>query len=137
MTQDDKKLLLKDLCARLPYGVNLHIEFYNLQDDGELASRDVKLTTGNICYCFDNSHWVNFKPYLRSMSSMTDEEKDYVIHLAELPCAAQTCEQKVDFFNSHYIDWRNLIPKGLALEAPDGMYKTDRYDNERTDTPRD
>jgi hypothetical protein len=53
---------------------------------------------------------------------MTEEEKDYVINLAALPCAAQICEKKVDFLNGHHIDWRNLIPKGLALEAPEGMY---------------
>jgi hypothetical protein len=53
---------------------------------------------------------------------MTDKEKDYVIHLADLPCAAQICEKKVDFFLSHHIDWRGLLPKGLALPAQDGMY---------------
>lgn len=74
MTMEEKQILLKDLCARLPYGVNMHIKYCDLQGDGELASKDVKLTTGNICYCFDNGHWVDFKPYLRPLSSMTEEE---------------------------------------------------------------
>ena len=56
------------------------------------------------------------------MSSMTDEEAEYVIKLAEYSCAAQICEKKVDFFNKYHIDYRGLIEKGLALEAPEDMY---------------
>lgn len=133
MTQDDKKLLLKDLCARLPYGVNLHIEFYDLQGDGELASRDVKSTTGNICYCFDNSHWVNFKPYLRLMSSMTEEEKEeYTSYCFEQPFLQKdktpnlgSVPMCIDWLLAHHFDFRGLIPLDLALEAPEGIYKTE------------
>ena len=115
MTNEEKQLLLKDLCARLPY--NVFCQEKTLSGKKEI---DVYLT---------ESVFINFKygtflcfPYLRSMSSITDEEKDYVIHLADLPCAAQICEKKVDFFLSHHIDWRGLIPMGLAIEAPEGMY---------------
>ena len=130
MIQEREKLLFKDLCTRLPYGVNLHIEFYDLQGDEELASRDVKLTTGNICYCFDNSHWVNFKPYLRSMSSMTeDERKEYDKLIANCLYDAEAYffenyNRLYDWLNEHHFDFRSLIEKGLALEAPEGMYKT-------------
>lgn len=122
MTEQDKQLLLRDLCSRLPYGVNLHIEFYDLQGDGELASRDVKLTAGNICYCFDNGHWVNFKPYLRPMSSMTEEEIDYVER--HFYYTGYNDWDFVDWLNKNHFDFRRLIPMGLALEAPEGMYKT-------------
>lgn len=130
MENQEKQLLLKDLCARLPYGVNLRIEFYDLQGDGKLASRDIKLTHGNIAYCFDNSHWVSVKPYLRPMSSMTEEEErevrilwneDFVGDNSWYHCYPKTA----DFYLSHHLDFRNLIPKGLALEAPAGMYKTE------------
>lgn len=135
MTQDDKKLLLKDLCARLPYGVNLHIEVYDLQGDGEFASRDVKLTAGNIGYCFENSHWVNVKPYLRPMSSITDEERLYFYrNSARVDILVD--EEKIitkpfygytihlfDYLNAHHLDYRCLIEKGLALEATEGMYE--------------
>ena len=130
MTQEEKQLLLKDLCARLPYGVNLRIEFYDLQGDGKLASRDVKLTAGNIGYCFGNSHWVDIKPYLRPMLSMTEEEREEVkkhMKREQIVNVAfyHATEETYDWYNSHHFDYRGLIEKGLALEASDGMYKTE------------
>lgn len=135
MTQEERQLLLKDICARFPYEINLHIEFYDLQGDGKLVSRDVKLTAGNIGYCFDNSHWVDIKPYLRPMSSMTEEE---CITLSKLrPCETDAWKyiktpiplyianiEQFDFFHRHHLDWRGLIHKGLALEAKEGMYES-------------
>jgi hypothetical protein len=143
MTQEDKQLLLITLCGMLPYGVNLHIEFYDLQGDGKLANRDIKLTPGNIAYCFDNSHWVSVKPYLRLMSSMTEEEKDELNNLFngtfqyfnQRVISAEwdnneavfvgelDCSKLIDWLNAHHFDYRGLIEKGLALEAPGGMYK--------------
>lgn len=128
MTQEEKQLLLNDICARLPHGVNLYIEFYDLQGDGKLASRDVKLAPGNIAYCFDNSHWVSVKPYLRPMSSMTEEEKkDYILlsnHCIVTSIGFVCIEAQIliDWLNEHHFDYRGLIPMGLALEAPKDMY---------------
>ena len=137
MTKEEKQLLLTDLCARLPHGVNLHIEFYDLQGDGKLTSRDIKLAPGNIAYCFDNSHWVSVKPYLRPMSSMTEEEKEDIKHrwcyndwdidgpssLWREKIDVEDAEGIIDYFNEHHFDFRGLIPMGLALEAPEDMYK--------------
>lgn len=88
-----------------------------------------------------------FKPYLRPMSSMTDKEKEefkdtfngffqYFNHgiisdsrvwdkneavfVGEL-----SCSRLIDWLNAHNFDYRRLIPMGLALEAPEGMYKVD------------
>jgi hypothetical protein len=134
MTQEEKDLLIKDLCARLPYGVLCDF-VYNIGHPQKLLSispgekYQIHLDSDEYVFGSGKSYGPsetivdNIKPYLRPMSSMTDEEKEYVIHLAELPCAAQICEKKVDFFNSHHVDWRNLISKGLALEAPEDMYK--------------
>jgi hypothetical protein len=126
MTKEEKQLLLTDLCARLPHGVNLHIEFYDLQGDGKLTSRDIKLAPGNIAYCFDNSHWVSVKPYLRPMSSMTEEEKDELLNLRkEMNMHMHPWIDRIlDFYLSHHLDWRGLILLELALEAPEDMYKT-------------
>ena len=74
MTQEEKQLLLTDLCARLPYGVKINIEYYDLQGNGKLKNRNIVLSQNNIGYCFQNSHWASFKPYLRPMLSMTEEE---------------------------------------------------------------
>ena len=78
MTQEDKELLLRDLCARLPYGVKC-IVTKSRTEEGQ------KGEVGKITYiclegveCIGNepffSEFGNFKPYLRSMSSMTEEE---------------------------------------------------------------
>ena len=124
VNEQDKQLLLKDLSARLPYGVFVHT-WYDKPLDIKCTGMDLYTNTINLDIPDDDNAKVyidNCKPYLRPMSSMTDKEKDYVIHLADLPCAAQICEKKVDFFLSHHIDWRGLLPKGLALPAQDGMY---------------
>ena len=120
MTQEEKKLLLKDLCARLPYNVkvdfsNTECILSNIGSDGSiyLLKNDKKaIYTTNIQY---------IKPYLHPMSSMTEEEKiDFQSFFnydgIEYP------EEYIDWLNAHHIDYRGLIEKGLALEAPNGMY---------------
>jgi len=126
MNKEEKELLLKDLCARLPYGTRIHIS--HPSDNAEL---DDWLTTGTI----DNfSFFGSVKPYLRPMSSMTMEE---CITLSKLkPCDIDVWKyiktpvplyvaniEQFDFFLRHHLDWRGLIQMGLALEAPKGMYK--------------
>ena len=71
MTQEEKQLLLKDLCARLPYDVCVHIRYKTGKPCyGKLTSIDIQW--------FINSKIENIKPYLRPMSSMTEEaEKVY------------------------------------------------------------
>lgn len=128
MTQEEKQLLLKEVCARLPYGVKINIEYYDLQGNGELKNRNIVLSQNNIGYCFQNYHWVSFKPYLRPMSSMTEEEKDdyenYTLHWCDKSEYGYASEI-VDYLNQHHFDYRDLIHMGLALEAPEGMYKTE------------
>ena len=136
MTQEDKQLLLKDLCARLPYGVKIQRSYIGAfgeivdetdilygNDIDSLTTKDEKWAT-----------WKNWKvqPYLRPMSSMTKEELhellDYNDALnRDCPAGLITIltEQPsfFDYLNSHHFDYRGLIEKGLALEAPDDMYK--------------
>lgn len=124
MTPEDKKLLLQDLCARLPYGVICQI------DDGAAGFNDGKLAEINISeelarfdvdYCW-KAYIDDIKPYLRPMSSMTEEEKS-VLLLCNAFIEPHSTKFKMDFYNQHYLDYRDLIEKGLALEAPKGMYK--------------
>ena len=62
----------------------------------------------------------DFKPYLRPMSSMTEDEED------ELNSARMgNYGEDADWLNAHHFDYRGLIPLGLALEATEGMYKTE------------
>ena len=109
MTREDKEMLLKDLCARLPYGVMCAYEKY----DGQL-----KLICPDGDYCIlQNSPYAieTIKPYLRPIYKLTKEELEELEFLTD--------SDYVDYCNKHHIDYRNLIPKGLALEAPEGMYK--------------
>lgn len=128
MEQKDKELLLKDLCARLPYGVYLSspkgngiLHTINLTIFGHEVSINIKATSRDI-FRLDEC-----KPYLRPIFSMTKEE------LSE--CRA-TCKNRpiggsvfdyatsetFDFLNSHHFDYRGLLEKSLALEAPSNMY---------------
>lgn len=110
-----KELLLKDLCGRLPYGVI--VAYKNRENkDGR-----VKLGYGSIGYVaeFGRGWWTVCKPYLRPMSSMTEEEKQE--YEATCPDWDETLKT-YDWLNAHHFDYRGFIERGLALEAPEGMY---------------
>lgn len=120
MTQEEKQLLLKDLCARLPYGVKL------LCANGEVV------TLVNPPITIQDDCW-NFKPYLRPMSNMTEEEIDNLseFHIwnngeeifPDCNCRLDNIIDAIEWLNAHHFDYRGLIEKGLALEAKEGMYK--------------
>lgn len=110
MTEEEKQLLLKDLCARLPYGIKVHF------DNGSKNGRDFVLDELSDLYIY----WIEyFKPYLRPISSMTEEEEIYY----NTVYTTLKFYEKEDWLNAHYFDYRGLIPMGLALEAKEGMYK--------------
>ena len=119
MTKEDKELLLKDLCARLPYGCMLRVEG-DWFDDEEREPYDCKLTPYSFMDLVVN-HDCDVKPYLRPMSSMTDEEYE---HYNDLPfITAEDVANAVFWYYEHHFDVYGLIEKGLAIEAPEGMYK--------------
>ena len=122
MTHEDKELLLKDLCTRLPYGVKVKVVNEDiLSQDNEEGFIVGKENVNDDCFviqCSSDSYvlvYNDFKPYLRPMSSMTEEEKK--------ECLKITFVEATDWLNSHHLDYRGLIEKGLALEAPAGMYE--------------
>jgi len=108
MTQEEKQLLLKDLCERLPYGVKM--------TDGV----DTYRLTSPFLYKYIE---MELKPYLRPMSTMTEEEKDEFYKTYDWDYGVQGTP--FDWLNAHHFDYRGLIDKGLALEAPEDMYKTE------------
>ena len=124
MTQEKKQLVIKDLCARVPYKPHICIK------DGKVGYDTVL----NGAYIHD---WITIpscqnmtiKPYLRPMSSMTEEEnKDYkkTFETYENIMGVKltyTSYSSYDWLNAHHFDYRGLIDKGLAIEAPEGMYK--------------
>ena len=122
MEENLKQLLLKDLCARLPYGVKVLVDNKHWCDfDGHTP---IKIT-------FDNSYRLLFlgvalgyvKPYLFPMSSMTEEQKkDYNLMSLDAdwlsnPYYSVPSFNVLDWLNTNHLDYRDLIGKGLALDA--------------------
>ena len=123
MTQEEKQLLIQDLCARLPYGVICKSESYK---NILFNSSDIPLIESE-----------EIKPYLRPMSSMTEEERKEFIDAtdgelrysevfdvikpmreSEDYCASFVSYLKsIDWLNAHHFDYRGLISKGLAIEV--------------------
>lgn len=107
-----KELILKDICGRLPYGVMGLVHNSNGND------YNIKITGGDIDLF--SQQFINIKPYLRSMDSMTKEEYDELCELAKSKFIGDSKE--IDWLNKKMFDYRSLIPMSLAIEAPEGMY---------------
>lgn len=119
-----KKLLLVDLCARLPYGVKVYVEGDWFTDEREPYNTTIKASDPSSLIDFVNEECI-IKPYLRPMSSMTKEERTEYLNACgnEMDNALSSPRYGgIDWLNAHHFDYRGLIPKGLALEAPEGMY---------------
>ena len=127
MTQLEKQLLLTDLCARLPYKVKCSItkkgvvrELKPMNNGISMPVNQVRDVTvkktlnTDIISDFVNDNIV-LKPYLRPIHKLTKEELEELEFLTD--------SDYVDYCNEHHIDYRNLIPKGLALESPKDMYQ--------------
>ena len=137
MTKEDKKTLLVDLSARLPYKVKVCLYEKEtcvlLGIDGYEVYLDVDS---------DSFRIESIKPYLRPMSSMTEEEYEELKSIspyygfAPFEFIGDWCPNydMVDWLNAHHFDYRtiydedkkkymSMIEKGLALKAPKGMYK--------------
>jgi len=135
MTQEDKKLLYKDLAARLPYKVKVK------------SSRRTIVMALTLDIINDFYLGCDVKPYLRSISTMTEMEYlqlDNIMNkrfgeALDLDISGRFenndnqkevkaievlgCSEAIDYLNSIHIDYRGLIEKGLALPAPEGMYE--------------
>ena len=144
MIKEEKELLIKDLCGRLPYGVTIHT-WYEKPIDIKYTGIDI-YTNSVVLDVIDNDgdakvYVDNVKPYLRPLSSMTETEfisfknnseseyresyevranNESRIEIIQIDCDAWTKDET--WLNAHHFDYRGLIEKGLALEAPEGMY---------------
>ena len=124
MSQEDKELLLIDLCARLPYGVKGIITY-----DKSNTTFTVEGTDNNVLHLSDaeECYVEDFKPYLRSISLMTGEEKKEYQEFFNYD-GVEYPEEYIDWLNKKMFAYRTLDGKdmfelGIALKAPDGMYK--------------
>lgn len=136
MTQENIELLATDISARVKYGVYIR---HGINGKSILTGieymiqykRWLIITEGSGNFLYD------IKPYLRPMSSMTEEEKKQRKELGILlwsdsngkrgfdgfgNISGEDILKAIDWLNKHHFDYRGLIEKGLALEAPEGMY---------------
>ena len=124
MTQEEKDLLLKDLSARLPYGVMVQC----ITESARMANASPLTETLNtVLYRYVEEDNIELKPYLRPMSSMTEEEKHKLLKFGAITCLKNgevidvSCvgfeihADVQDYLNAHHFDYRNLIEKGLAI----------------------
>ena len=136
MTLEDKELLLKDLCARLPYGVKIELTWW-VMDEGTCMS--TTLEPDHIEQIRnDELGDVEIKSYLRPMSSMTEEQcYDFYCRFVEneidyndfkkyyfdsclwnkVLTTINDCGDIIDWLNKYHFDYRGLIEKGLAIDA--------------------
>ena len=140
MIQEEKESLIKDLCSRLPYNCMISIAEGGI--DG-IQWADVTLNSYLFHQIMEEDAWEYIKPYLRPMNSMTEEERNELRQLmncdavtdCSLEYAVGGCvdyddflvyyddsSKLTDWLNKNMFDYRGLIPKGFALEAPEGMY---------------
>ena len=123
MSKEEKEILIKDLCGRLSYGVLVR------------TSVSIKpLTCEILSKIIDGKNNFIILPFLRPMSSMTEEEKHelsnirpYFVNSDDIVSGTQCntfiqASECQDWLNAHHFDFRGLIPMGLALEATEDMY---------------
>lgn len=119
MAQEDKELLLKDLCARLPYKVKCCI--YNFGEDTVRIKEDVlwsvqgdNILTLKSCVEKGEAYMYHqIKPYLFPISIISNRTLEEINAFVD----AKTSHVIIEFFNSRHIDYRGLIEKGLAIDA--------------------
>lgn len=139
MTKEEKEILFKDLSARIPYHV--YVKVWLKDGTTEEGPLDLKHNYADVLRsAFYYNKIVDIKPYLRPMSSMTRQEctqlnvllpRYFIVTPERITCLEhinggiinfEVLDIIIDFYNSHHLDWRGLIPKCLALEAPKDMY---------------
>lgn len=120
MNKEDKELLLRDLCARLPYGVKVQTTYIMQSGERKDIGIDI-LTTVEISMLIEGAE--EHKPYLFPLSSLTEEQK--VIYgdlcyavMHSLAWGMQAAlNELVDWLNKNHFDYRGLVPMGLANDA--------------------
>lgn len=160
MIQENKELLLKDLCARLSYKIIVKVnDTQGIMDEIDIPNERIFVSNLNpFLYGGARASWFTVNgdkiyPYLRPMSSMTEEEKKELERLIDEKLNKHIGQEDdewtpwvlydttgiknyvggerfyfdemcfiYDWLNAHHFDYRGLIEKGIALEAPEGMY---------------
>ena len=121
MTEEDKKLLLKDLSSRLTYNVKVYVKNWSKLDrkyyEGVYTVESIHSSL-NTVLAYSDKFSVEIivgyddyviKPYLFPMSEMTEEQYNQYVKYSAI--------ESIDWLNKNHFDYRGLIKKGLALDA--------------------
>ena len=137
MTQNEKELLLKDLCSRLPYGVKLQhvkntdsiVELYSIDLDDFYCKIQFYTYKGIALIASDEGKllkpggMLRYKPYLFPLSSMTEEQKEEYCQLQQRiiynskGIVNEDITEYINWCYENHLDINSLIPKGLSLDA--------------------
>ena len=129
MTQEQKDILLKDLCARLPYGVKAYVKNWSKLDrkyyEGVYTVESIHPSLNTILVYserFSVEVIVGYddyeiKPYLFPLSSMTEEQKSQYSFFLTRIIDGYDSSLLIDWLNKNHFDYRGLIPMGLANDA--------------------
>ena len=136
MTQEEKSLLLKELCAKLPYEVKVKTPYNDATLIGLIKRKGFKKDEYYIDAITDKQTYpVRYiQSYLRPMSSMTEEEKKEISILLnyefyiddDYALVAEDNRHRIrldlmqiyiDYLNAHHFDYCGLIERGLAIEV--------------------
>lgn len=112
MIQEEKELLLKDLCARLPYGVKIN---ESTQGDFTVIGLTTErvFTTCETEGCHNDFPIECIKPYLFPLSTVDNR----TLEIFDEWSGSKTSHVPIEYYNFHHIDYRRLIEKGLAIDA--------------------
>lgn len=145
MTQEDKELVFKDICARLPYGVhilvhdtfeystvpfqNAYLKTYDASELIDSISLNLRYSSKDKLFnriIKEHKDYLEIKPCLFHFSSMTEKQKNEYQYITErwMNDPAYSISDSIDWLNKNHFDYRGLIEKGLAIDATG----TDIYD---------
>lgn len=143
MTQEEKELIIKDLCSRLPYGVKIALKnsdayhHENVAKKGDITIDKLKGFNGRYFSIYHDNpldwDWYvsdidveDIKPYLFPLSSMTEEQKEELTdELIDLELKSlndeishiEVVKFEINYYLKNHLDYMNLIPMGLANDA--------------------
>ena len=123
MTEKDEKLLLRDLCARLPHKVKISIPDLWINKERIETLNEIFKGNDDLYRVNDSGLLIKYiKPYLFPLSSMTDEQKMFLKQqnwciAISTSGTVETTVEGIDWLNKNHFDFRGLIPMGLAIDA--------------------
>lgn len=135
MTKEQKQLLIKDLCSRLPYGVKVcPILITSVKEYPAKKIREMNALHLNTLKCDMNNEMqrYTYKPYLFPLSGMTEEQKEYlrqnqILIAISTSGIVETTTEGFDWLNANHFDYRGLIEQGLAIDATNlNIYKEEQ-----------